>query len=68
MCLCDAGKRVTNPEQVHGYSFNSKVVAVGSLVNSHLRYLTDEDAQKCAELGIYMETSGKLERAHESCE
>lgn len=57
---------IPDPEQLHGYSFNAKVVAMGSLINNNLVYLTEEDADKCDELGIHVDMAGKLKRAHES--
>lgn len=55
---------IPNPEQVHGYTFSAKVVAMGSLVDGRIGYLTDSDTHRCADLGIYTSMAGKLQRSH----
>lgn len=61
---CNGG--IPNPEECHGYSFRGSVLAIGSLVNGYVTYLTDSDADKCQELCIVMDMAGKLRRAHQN--
>lgn len=63
---CDGGYRpegIPNPEIELGYTFDTKLIAVGSLVNNEVTYLTDEDMQLCESMGIYTELAGKIKRA-----
>lgn len=56
---------IPDPELVHGFTFDAKLVAIGSLINNNLVHLTDTDLDKCVELGIYSQMTGKLQRAQQ---
>lgn len=51
-------------EYDRGYSFESKVLTVGSFVDNCIACITPKDVDKCKELGINMDMSSKLVRAH----
>ena len=56
---------IPNPENELGYTFSARLIAVGSIINKNIMYLTEEDERLCDELGIYRDLTAKIKRAEE---
>lgn len=55
-----------DPEELHGYTFLARALAIGSIVNNNIVYLTEEDTAKCAQLGLSISMASKIHRMNES--